>query len=466
MGLRLDWEIESEKGGSYSAQEDPQLKRRRRQGRRRLILLLIGVVTLLAGAGALLIWRLTAADLAIESQLRDTVEAEVAALRIGDWNAFNAAQRSADPTWGPSQQNLFTQYQQFKEARDINLTGTVRALTIDGLRARVVVEEIIEGIPYAQAWFYWRYDDGWLHGPQDIAFWGARQAYTGRDVTVRYLELDEPLARDLGVAVESWVNATCGPILQCGDLPHITLNIDPSGPLQPAWNAENPWTLDLLSPFAGQPTAQQPLAGRVRYDQPFSGQLRLDVAGMIAARVLDEATRGADAPSYPSDAAYLRASIIAWLTGRYAGVANSALLITSLAENYGLGAVGRLAPVLTSGATLDVLAGVTGVPLEAANLDWRDLLSWRLQLEHALYLSRDQAALLNLYDVPFHSTAAARFGAPTPPPAEAEVVLAPRSTAPDGVPQIVAIARFGTGEALREEQVTFRWVGGAWRRAS
>lgn len=460
MGIRLDWDIETEKSGTYNAQEDPRMRRLRRQRRRRVILLLIAVGAVFVGLGAVLIWRLTAADLAIETVLRNTVEAEVAALRIGDWNAFNAAQRSADPSWEPRQRALFDQYQALKAERDISLTGTVRDVTIDGQRARVVVEEIIEGVPYAQAWFYWRYDDGWMHGPQDIAFWGDTQAYTGRDITVRYFELDELLARDLGVAVEGWVNATCGPILLCGDLPHITLNINPMAAAQPVWNTDLPWTLDIASPFIG----------RVRYDQPFSGQLRLDVAAAVAQRLVEEASPATEMVQSTRDAFYIRRSLMAWLTARYAQVGTTALLITSLAENYGTAAVGRLLQSLSVDSSADVFTSVTEVSrLEEANLDWRDFLSWRLRLEHDLYNLAGQEAentFVSLYDPAFLQTAQARYRASAAPPSEAEVVLAPISTAPDGIPQIVAIARFGKDADLREEQVTFRLIDGTWKRAS
>lgn len=456
MGIRLDWDIETEKSGTYNAQEDPQMKRLRRQRRRRVILLLVAVGSIFVGLGAVLIWRLTEADRAIESVLRNTVEAEVAALRIGDWNAFSAAQRSADPAWEGRQQALFNQYQQLKAERDISLTGTVRSVTIDGQRARVVVEEIIQGVPYAQAWFYWRYDDGWMHGPQDIAFWGDVQAYTGRDVTVRYFELDELLARDLGVAVESWVNATCGPILLCGDLPHITLNISPTAAAEPTWNEDLPWTLDIASPFIG----------RVRYDQPFSGQLRLDVASAVARRLVDESSATTETPAYPRDAYYLRPSIISWLTARYGQVGTNALLITSLAENYGTDAIGRLLQALRSDSSVEIFTAVTGVNrLEEANLDWRDFLGWRLNLENELHRS-NEAEFLRLYDSAFAPTAQARYSADVAPSAEAEVVFAPKSTAPDNVPQIVAIVRFGKDADLREEQIVFRLIDGTWKRAS
>lgn len=464
MGIRLDWDIETEKSGVFDTREDPEMARRRRRRRRRLLLMVVGLLLILSGLGGALVWRLTETQNAIEILLRNTVDAQIAALRIGDRSAFLAAQRSADPAWEVYQRQLFDQYQQFKVERDLRLTGTVRELTIDGLRARVVVEEIIDGIPYAQAWFYWRYEDGWRHVPQDTTFWGELLQYIGRGVTVRHRALDERLARDLGVAVESWISATCGPILQCGDLPHLTISIVNEAIPRPTWDAERPWTLLVGSP----------LLGRMRYDQPFSGQLRIDVAEAVARRLVEEASQRRASPVYPRDAYYLRPAITSWLIGRFAQVNTNSLLITSLAENYGTQKIGELLLALTPEAQAEVLAGVTGVArLDEANLDWRDFLAWRLRVEGELYArasgsrDADQAEYLALYDPLFQETGLNRYRAATPPLSDADIILIERSTAPDNVPQLVAVARFRLPEGgIREQYIVFRLSGGTWRRAS
>lgn len=464
MGIRLDWDVETEKSGVYNAKEDPEMARLRRQRRRRILFTVIGLMIILGAVGGLFVWRLAETDNAIEALLRNTIDAEIAALRIGDWNAFRAAQRSADPAWEPYQRQVFDYYQTLKVERDLQLTGTVRSVIIDKLRARVVVEELIDGIPYAQVWFYWRYEDGWRHGPQDLAFWGDRLEYTGRDVTVRYYELDEDLARDLGVAVENWTTSTCGAILRCGDLPHLTLNIvnQPIG--QPAWDAERPWTLNISSPYLT----------RVRYDQPFSGQLRVDVADAIARRLVDEASTIKESPIYPRDAYYLRPSVTSWLIGRFAQLNTNALLITSLAENYGASKVGDLLLALRPDSSVDVLTGVTGVAsLDQANLDWRDFLAWRFRLESELYArasgstETDLAEYLALYDPAAQQLAQERYRSQITPNGNAEVVIAQKEIAPDGVAQIRAVTRFKVGEGdIREENIVFRFSSGTWRRAS
>src|SRR5690606_4339781 len=115
MGIKLDWEIESEKSGAHTATEDPQVIRSRRRAQLRFVVTFGLILAILGGIGAFLAWRLEEADSRIEQFLRDTVEAEVAALRIGDWNAFYNAQRSADPLWAENRQRaFFEQYQTLK----------------------------------------------------------------------------------------------------------------------------------------------------------------------------------------------------------------------------------------------------------------------------------------------------------------------------------------------------------------
>src|SRR5690606_7274368 len=101
----------------------------------------------------------------LEQLLSDTVQAEVTAIRLGDLTAFEERQRSATGDWANTQRQLFDDYQTLKTTSNIVLSGHVVDAEIDGQRGRVQVEEIIDGVPYIQTWFYWRYEDGWFHVP-------------------------------------------------------------------------------------------------------------------------------------------------------------------------------------------------------------------------------------------------------------------------------------------------------------
>lgn len=456
MGVRLDWDVESDRSERHNVQEDPQRARQRRRTFVRFVILLLAFAAIVGSIAAVVRWRLTEADARIERVLRDTVEAEVAALRIGDWNAFRAAQRSATADWETQQRQYFDAYQNIKANNDIALTGAVLGVAVDGQRARVMVEEIIGGVPYAQVWFYWRYEDGWYHVPPDYTFWGTAQEYQGRDVTVLYRDVDEKMALGLGVNVESWINSTCGAILQCGDLPHLTINIVPNMDLQtPEWDSANRWRLNVPSPYVV----------RARSDLPFSGQIVVDTAEAVARRLVEESGGLLDPNAYPQDAYYLRPAVVSWLTGKFAQVNTNAHLIDSLAVNYGTAKVGELLVTLREDPTTGAFMRVTGVDaLNVANLDWRDFLTWRLALEGELRDRADRAAFVNLYTPEAQALAAQRFDSAPNTAGTPLVTHIEKGEALDGVPQLTALVRYGD-EAL-EERVLFRLVDQTWKRAN
>jgi hypothetical protein len=463
MGIRLDWEIEAEKSGAHKATEDPELARARRRAQLRFIFTFLLIIAILGGIGALVAWRLREADARIEQFLRDTVEAEVAALRIGDWNAFSKSQRSADPAWIETRQrSYFDQYQELKIENDVRLTGTVRDLKIEGSRARVLVEEIIDGVPYVQPWFYWRYEDGWRHVPPDYTFWGDTMKFNGSNVVVLYRELDEAFAREMGIAFENWVNSSCAVILQCGDFPHITLNVvTDEGLSEPVWSIDDPWRMDIPSPYLV----------RARFDQPFSGEIKVDVADLLAKRLVEQSSADTAAPLYPNDAYYLRPAVASWLVGRFVALNTNSLLVESLAQNYGSDAVGRLLRALRPDSSMEVLADVTGVSnLGEANLDWRDFLTWRLTLENQLYSQSDENAYVALYTPQLEATARERYAVPYNPdiiPPQPVVTQATMGKGSEGTPEIEATVVYNAEDGTKTEgRVLFRLVDNVWKRAS
>ncbi|MEL7233422.1 MAG: hypothetical protein AAGK74_02930, partial [Chloroflexota bacterium] len=164
MGIKLDWEIEAEQSVVQGSGEDKEAKRRRRMAQLRLLLGVVILIGLFASVYGFFVWRLRIVDNEIQRALTDTVQAEVTTLRVSDRNAFLDIQRSASETWAQAQLAEFDEYQALKVNYDVQLTGNVVDVVVDGSRGRVQVEEIIDGIPYVQTWFYWRYaEDGWRH---------------------------------------------------------------------------------------------------------------------------------------------------------------------------------------------------------------------------------------------------------------------------------------------------------------
>lgn len=461
MSIRLDWEIEAEQAHQLqTAGEDPVTKRRRRMARLRFLGLVGLTLVILATIAALVVWRLKSVDEEVEQLLRDTVDAEVASLRIGDPNAFLFAQCSATDEWLLAQQEVFNDYQALKVEHDVQLTGRILGVTVDSSRARVQVEEIIDGTPYTRTWFYWRYNDdrcqGWRHVPPDYTFWGELRTYVGDGVSVRYQSVDNPMAASVGLRIEEWLRVGCGALTCSEGMPDVLVEIVPDDALQAGWSVNDPWLLQVPSPYVT----------RARSDMPFELGAQIEVGNLVAERLVTQASSNMQ-PSYPADVYYLRQAVISWLVGRFAQIDTNSFLMMSLAQNYGDESVGRLLQVMQPSSDVGVLNQVMGTSsLEQGNLDWRDFLTWRLVVEDELVARRDESNFLALYDTRDEAvryTAYERFNAALT--AERKVVVAVLlETGADGSPQLRTVVH--VGESLRQEEVLFRLVDGVWKRAN
>ncbi len=449
MGIRLDWEIEAEREHQLqSGGEDPDTRRKRRRARLRFVLVVVLLLALIGSAVGIVAVRLRQVDWETEQVLRDSVTAEVAALRLGDREAYLNMQKSATDEWLQQQEANFSRYQSLKQTQEVTLSGRIIAATVDGLRARVEVEEIIAGVPYQRVWFYWHYDEGWRHVPPDYTFWGEARTVSAKNVLVRYSAVDEAVAQEVAPSVSEWLHAGCA-ALACASLPSLTVEIIPSPILQAGWSSPESWTLQIPSPYV--------TAGRI--DMPFDSGAQMSAANVVAGRLV-----GSFSPTYPADAYYLRQAILSWLVKRFAQVETNAFLISSLAERFGDSAVGLLLQNLQPDSNVSIISTVTGTPLDAANLDWRDFLTWRLTVENELIARQDQANFLALYDMSSSAVrdqAYARYAAgasndaPTVMAAIAESDIA-------GMPQLRAIVQAGT----LQSEVTFRLIDNVWKRAS
>ncbi len=452
MGIRLDWEIEAEQERvRHSAGEDPETRRKRRRARLRFLLVLLVLLALVGGVVGAVVVRLHQVQQATEQVVSDTVTAEVTALRIGDREAYIDIQRSATDAWVQQQDSNFSRYQALKQSENISLTGQVLDVQVDGARARAEVEEIVGGVPYGRVWFYWHYDDGWHHVPPDYTFWGEARTAEAQGVLVRYDAVDEAVAQAVAQRVSNWLQIGCA-ALACGDLPTLTIEIVPSTTLQIGWSPSDAWTIQMPSPYVDA----------ARLDMPFDSGMQVKTAGLLAERLVGDFN-----PTYPSDAYYLRQAIISWLVKRFAEVETNSFLISSLADRYGDGAVGKLLQTMQPDSNVSVIGAVTGTSLDGANLDWRDFLTWRLTVENELITRQDEADFLSLYDTgdpAMRDQAYARYaaGASSDP---LTVISAIPEQASDGTPQIHAVVQVGN-PASGQEDVLFRLIGGVWRRAS
>jgi hypothetical protein len=457
MGIKLDWEIEAEQAQVRNTGEDKEFARQRRLARLRVLALIVFVLLIMGGIVGAVVLRLRDVDNQIEQVLRDTVDAEIASLRIGDRAAFLASQRSATNDWPNRQERLFDDYQTLKVEHDVRLTGRIVDLLIDHTRARVRVEEIIDGVPYSRVWFYWRYDDGWRHVPPDYTFWGEVQVANQPGVSVRYQTVDAALALAMATQISQWVSFGCSAV-DCTNLPEISVEILPDESLSLGWAAANPWAIQVPSPSTG----------RARLDNPFDIDLQLEVSNLLSDRLVAQATNNLQ-PAYPSDAVFVRQTVMSWLVSRFMQLQADSLLIDSLAQHYGAGALGRLLQALQPSSDISVVNQAAGTPsLEQADLDWRDFLTWRLNLESELIARRDEANFLNLYDTSDETArniAQGRYNAQLPAEPQTVTAVAVEIDG-NGVAHLRAQVQVGSGDSARTDEVIFRLVNGAWRRVN
>lgn len=471
MGIRLNWEIEAEQERIAGSGEDPEAARRRRRARNRFLLLVGGFLLVIGAAVGAFVLRLRYVDGEIDNRLRETIAAEIAALRLGDREAYLDLQRSATNDWRDYQSGVFDEWQALKTQADVTLTGRVLETEVDGLRARAMVEEIINGVPYARLGFYWRYGDdddfdsdpdGWRHVPPDYTFWGEAASLEAPGLLIDYRAADEALAAALGDAVGGWLIDGCA-ALACAGIPPLTIAIVPDD------YAVLEWQGDAIT--SGRLIIPSPLIRRMRLDQPFDPSLRLVVAQKTADWLM--ASINPQAPRYPADAYYLRFAIASWLVGRFTQTNTNSFLISSIAGVYGDGSVGRVLQALQPDSSIRAIAGAVGAPsLAAAPLDWRDFLTWRLQLERELSGRGDQTSFFALYDTREDAGRALAYeryalaiAAPDDAPPQGVTAVAPFQQSGSD-PALLADVVTGQGESAVRETVTFRFVEGTWRRAS
>ncbi len=480
MGIRLDWQVESEQT-ELRAQEDPEARRRRRVAQRRLALLMVAIGSLFCLAAALVIWRLQQVDNHYRGDLIDTVEAEVTALRLGDLDAFMRIQRSRSGPFLAEQVREFETYQQLKQSHRVQLSGDVLDAAIDDKTGRVVVEEIIDGVPYRVVWFYWYYEQdnsgeatGWRRVPDNLAFWGEERTLRTARTRLRYQALDEDLAQALSPRLDDWWTRGCS-LLSCAQDPpalHAEIVARPPGPA--AWDAGDPWTLIIPSP----------LVTRARADVPLSPDLEHALRELVAERLARYAA-GDQTFAPVSDAAWLADELAIWLGNRlvagHTAPAADPTFAGQLVAQYGepaiatlVNALHTLGPDTPIDAAIQAISGVSlaQMSVEQLNqLDWRGFFQWRVQLEHDLLAQpAAQAGFLSLYDLEradAASNATLRRDDPIYALLDAPQVTAVGVTRDDGG-QTFAVVEYVQDRA--GEQVTetafWRLTGGTWKRVS
>lgn len=453
--IRFEWRIESQQI-ERSDGEDPLAKRRRRRNILRFLLLLALLLVMIALGVLIVRQRLINVENQFAQLLQDTVKAEVAALRIGDINSWLASQAADDESWIGRQREAFQQYSDMKAVGNIELTGDILAVAIEGERARVLVQENINGLPHSRLWFYRRTASGWIHRAPDHSFWGESLRFEGAGVGVNYRAVDQQFAIALGRALEDWRRRACE-IFDCGDMPLMNVDVTPGADAELAWRDERSLRLEIRSPHVDI----------ARADSPFDSAYRRQTSQLFAARVVN-AHSDYQAAAYPHDAFYLRGAAIEWLAAYLTETGDGNSLLGSLAEKYGASAVARLVANLGATDSMAILQRVIPDPLAQADLDWRDFIAWRLDLESELVAARAEEAWLRLYDTSdanVRRAAYERFNRNAPP--QLHRVIDQHIWMTDaGDPQLRVSVAAGEANQGQQDFVTFNMVNGVWKRSS
>ncbi|MEL6272294.1 MAG: hypothetical protein AAFR22_20995 [Chloroflexota bacterium] len=205
-----------------------------------------------------------------------------------------------------------------------------------------------------------------------------------------------------------------------------------------------------------------PFVGRARYDRPFDSALQQAVAEAIATRLVEQST-GALQPSPITEADYLKQAAEAWLVGEFTSFDTGSYLFRSFAARYGEAAPGSVIGALDVNASLQTLANVAGVASPAQlEVDWRDYLLWRLELEDELRKQGNEGTFVSQYDTRDPQITTLAFNRFQQPITDMtyEVASVQLDSGVDGLPLLRALVR--TSET--EQTVGYRLVDGTWKR--
>lgn len=470
MGIQLDWQVESEQA-RQTATEDPNSKFSRRRRRRRMLAGMILLGLLVFAVIFVVTWRLKQVENRIESDLRDTVEVELAALRIGNYNNFMMVQRSASDEWIEGQQTLFVDYQQLKQEGLLGTDDRIVDVNIDPdqPRARVVIEQIIGGEPYRLVWFYWRYNDvdgdqnGWRHVPPDIEFWGDRHTISRESVAVTYRDLDKALAEALAPMIENWWQSGCD-ALGCPVQEKLMVSIVPQTLPGPMWDLYEPYTLLVPSPLVD---------GRASYGQLPSPELQAMLQEMISERLITMSAGIDFSPSPYTDTFWLYGELIAELQASF-GNGSGSVFFNALQALYGADIVEQFIGYFGPGADIGTLQNVVnpGVQIpdlpdeELNNWAWAEFFQWRLRAEQVAQ-GADPDSFRNLYDTSDGNALAVaqqRFenrDASSPIPRVLDVTIA-RDEFGRRIANVLVLP--DPGDENVQVTIVFRWTATTWKR--
>lgn len=396
MGIRLDWEVESEDDWE-EAGEDPAAALARRQRLRRIRNIIIIVGGVIAAIGLAVTLRLRAISERLQIQLETAVAAETLALRLGDRGAFLGLQAD-EGEWRRIQADVFDEYQELGSR--LSVPGEILDMQIDGDHARVTLREVLDGTPYRVTWYYVHTERGWEHTSLPPDALGDLAEESTEHFTASFREGDRPAVEALLPRLEAWWDHACR-LTGC-DHPNavqpepirVVVSLDPLA--RPGWSG-NP---------ADQLIVPSPSLHRVPEDpEMLDPELTTALTQAIAERWAQaithraaRATGGSSTPRETSDLRWVEGELAAWLHDRLDPTAPPSTFFSPLEDEFGP----EIMPAFTRAIQRDdrlvpVLQTLTGTSAIDLPVDWRDYIAFRLRAEAALLSRRQPTEAMLLY---------------------------------------------------------------------
>lgn len=373
MGIRLDWNVESD-GGWEQIAEDPEAVAARKRRVRRVRNALLAVLALIAVGAGVVVHRLRQVQQQLRADLEATVAAETLALRIGDEEAFLDAQHHQSE-WLQVQRRTFEQYQTLGSRLEVS--GEIVEVVIYRDMARVVLRETLDGRAYHVTWFYHHDNASWRHIPSRAEFWDERLRIRTTHFDVIYAEPDQALAEAVSKQAEAWWETACH-LTACDKMPQrITLRIEPE-PLESSdAPTSNMWVVRIPSP------TMVGIAMSGEIEPELFGRLASDLSGRWAIFAVEDLLD--DTPLPETEVLWLIEPLQDWLHQAFDPSAPPSDFFSPLVEQYGPDIVPELMERLRQGEgvlpALRVLTGSDPLDLPVA---WESYLEANLQAQMAL----------------------------------------------------------------------------------
>lgn len=400
-GIKLDWDVESERNQHRQQHtEDNKAAKKRHRNRFKILFMILFVFIFLGACGYLLIQRSSNVDAQLEARLRETVDAELASLRIGDLPTYQVLQRSASEVWVQSRLDEYFYYQELKQTDRIQQIGEVVELTISGKRGRVLIKQIIENKDIQTLWFYWHYDDGWYHVPADYDFWGKENTLKSDHLTLNFKDVDQTFASAIVETLDPWLTLLCL-IRTCDPSFELIIDVIPTDMNQVGWLDPDSWHLAVPSP----------LTDHLIVDQPFTFETRLQMANLLSERLVNSYPALSLAPA-GTDRKFLSNSLKQWLLSKWLAAPVEQNLFTGLTNQYGDTIISSLLTQIQADDTIQIIEEISATPLPALTIDWIDYLNHLLSQENQAILARDETLWLTyieLFSDDTHAQSYARY---------------------------------------------------------